>query len=76
MSFSIRLTQVELKDLIGSNRKKAQIEWLSFRGWRFDLDVNGRPIVMRSFVENRLGVSTKNPQTVTDTRPRFDLLPS
>ena len=48
---SIRLTPEELRELIGSTRKKVQIEWLGSRGWRFDLDVNGRPIVMRSFLE-------------------------
>jgi Domain of unknown function (DUF4224) len=75
MSTTIRLSSAELKELIGSSRKKVQIEWLSYRGWRFDLDVNDRPIVMRSFVEHRLGVSAKNNQSTTDTRPRFDLLP-
>lgn len=75
MSTSIRLSPAELKELIGSSRKKAQIEWLSYRGWRFDLDVNDRPIVMRSFVEHRLGIPSK----VTgdrESRPHFELLAS
>ena len=72
---SIRLTPEELRELIGSTRKKVQIEWLGSRGWRFDLDVNGRPIVMRSFLENRLGVSAGR-SISNDLRPRFELLPS
>ena len=70
---ALRLSSEELNELIGSNRKKSQIEWLGTRGWRFDLDVNGSPIVMRSFLENRLGVSTGRAQT-NDARPRFELL--
>lgn len=73
MSTSIRLSPTELKELIGSSRKKAQIEWLSYRGWRFDLDVNDRPIVMRSFVEHRLGIPTKAAND-RELRPHFDLL--
>lgn len=73
---SIRLTVDELAELIGSNRKKSQIEWLGNKGWRFDLDVNGRPIVMRTFVENRLGVSSRQAQHANVNRPRFELLQS
>lgn len=73
MSTSIRLSPTELKELIGSSRKKAQIEWLSYRGWRFDLDVNDRPIVMRSFVEHRLGIPTKA-ASERESRPHFELL--
>lgn len=75
MTQSLRLSPAELKELIGSSRKSAQIDWLSFRGWRFDLDVNKRPIVMRSFVEHRLGVPSKAPND-RESRPRFELLAS
>lgn len=72
----IRLSIEELRELIGSSRKKSQIEWLGTRGWRFDLDVNGRPIVMKSFVESRLGVTPKAGGHANDNRPRFELLSS
>jgi Domain of unknown function (DUF4224) len=72
---SIRLTPIELKELVGSTHKKKQIEWLGQRGWRFDLDINGRPIVIRSFLEARLGVTNTNTRTEkTDARPRFELI--
>jgi hypothetical protein len=73
MNNSIRLTSIELKELVGSTHKKKQIYWLAQRGWRFDLDINGRPIVIRSFLEARLGV-TNTRADKTDSRPRFELI--
>jgi hypothetical protein len=73
LTSSIRLTPVELKELVGSTHKKKQIEWLGQRGWRFDLDINGRPIVIRSFLEARLGVTSTRAEK-SDARPRFELI--
>jgi Domain of unknown function (DUF4224) len=75
MNNSIRLSPSELNELVGSTHKKKQIYWLGQRGWRFDLDINGRPIVMRSFLEARLGVTNTNTRAEkTDARPRFELI--
>jgi hypothetical protein len=72
---SIRLAADELADLVGSSHKKRQIEWLGHRGWRFDLDVNGRPIVLREFVQQRLGVRIVEAASESP-RPRFELIAS
>jgi hypothetical protein len=75
MNNSIRLTSIELKELVGSTHKKKQIYWLGQRGWRFDLDINGRPVVLRSFLEARLGVTNTNIRAdKNDIRPRFELI--
>jgi Domain of unknown function (DUF4224) len=73
MDKTIRLSSEELSELVGSSRKQKQIEWLGHRGWRFDLDVNGRPIVMKSYLESRLGVTSAKPEA-NQSRPRFELL--
>jgi Domain of unknown function (DUF4224) len=73
MDKTFRLTPDELSELVGSSRKQKQIEWLGYRGWRFDLDVNGRPIVMKSYLESRLGVTPARLE-LNQARPRFELL--
>jgi hypothetical protein len=70
---SIRLTADELADLVGSTHKKRQIEWLGHHAWKFDLDINGRPIVLREFLHHRLGVRLSQP-TTGSARPRFELI--
>jgi len=59
MQKSLRLSSEELRDLIGTSRRSQQIQWLKRRGWRFDVDVNGRPVVLHAFVDSRLGVADR-----------------
>ena len=71
-----RFTPTELASIIGTTRKKSQVEWLAARNWRFDLDVNGRPIVLRDFVASKLGAVSKPIAQASEysnqQRPRFD----
>jgi hypothetical protein len=71
-----RYTPSELASIIGTTRKKSQVEWLAARNWRFDIDVNGRPVVLREFVSSKLGAVTKSIAQASEygnqARPRFD----
>jgi hypothetical protein len=71
-----RYTPSELASIIGTTRKKSQVDWLSARNWRFDIDVNGRPVVLREYVSSKLGAVTKPIAQASDygnqLRPRFD----
>lgn len=49
------LTAEELADLTGLKRPSAQLQWLRLRGWPVESDAKGRPRVLRSVVEARLG---------------------
>ena len=49
------LTVDELADLTGLKRPTAQLNWLRLRGWPVESDAKGRPRVLRSVVEARLG---------------------
>jgi hypothetical protein len=70
-----RYTPTELASIIGTTRKKSQVDWLSARNWRFDIDVNGRPVVLREFVASKLGAVVKpiaQAEYSNQPRPRFD----
>lgn len=49
------LTADELHDLTGYQRHADQRKWLTARGWVFEVAATGRPIVARSYAEQRLG---------------------
>ena len=49
------LTPAELADLTGLKRPGAQYRWLHAEGWPVKLDARGRPLLLRSVVEARLG---------------------
>jgi hypothetical protein len=51
------LTAAELRDLTGLCRKLAQYRWLRENGWPVQRDAKGRPLVLRSVVEARLGAT-------------------
>jgi hypothetical protein len=42
-------------ELTGGRRRDAQIRWLVGRGWRFEINCKGRPVVARSYFDARLG---------------------
>lgn len=55
----------QVRELTGSARTAQQIEWLKDRHYAFDLDAKGRPVILRSYVEGRLGgtiTATSGPQ--------------
>lgn len=49
------LTPEEIRDLTGYQRHADQRTWLTNHGWKFVANATGRPIVLRSFAEKRLG---------------------
>lgn len=55
------LTPDQVRELTGCARVAQQIEWLKARNYAFDLDAKGRPVVLRSYVEGRLGGTITSP---------------
>lgn len=51
------LTQTELAQLTGRSRKDKQRQWLMARGFNFEVTADGRPVVLRSVVEGRMGAA-------------------
>ena len=49
------LTPDELVDLTDRPHPKRQIEWLTRRGWVFEVGASGRPKVSRAYAEQRMG---------------------
>lgn len=54
------LTTDQVRELTGCARVTQQIEWLRAHRYAFELDAKGRPVVLRSFVEAKLGGSAAN----------------
>lgn len=66
MTVPLFLSPDELRELTGYQYASRQKTWLSQRGWTFETDHSGRPKVLRTHLENRLGgaghrVSPKEP---------------
>lgn len=67
------LAAKDIEVLTGRKRRQYQINWLAEHGFPFEVNAAGVPVVLRSFVEQRLGgkVTTKR-----RARPRFERLRS
>ncbi len=52
------LTADEMHELTGYQRCADQRKWLTSRGWVFEISAIGRPMVARSYAENRMGIPT------------------
>lgn len=50
------LNKNELIDLTGYFRPKAQTKWLTTNGYKYEIAADGRPRVLKSVVEKKLGV--------------------
>ena len=55
------LAAPELAALTGLRRPSAQYAWLRRAGWPVERDARGRPLVLRSVVEARLGAVVGRP---------------
>ena len=55
MDTMIFLTSDEVTELTGFKTPARQVEWLSKKGWRFEINGNRRPIVARKYTEKMLG---------------------
>jgi hypothetical protein len=51
------LTRDELNELTGAKLRKKQIAWLQRRGWEYELNCLGWPVVLRAMVEGKMGAS-------------------
>ncbi len=49
------LTPTEVQEITGFKVTRLQTAWLQRRGWRFELNGAGRPIVARKYAEKMLG---------------------
>ena len=49
------LNDDDLVEFTGSPRRARQIEWLAERGYPFEVNLAGRPVVLREVVRARLG---------------------
>ena len=65
---SIFLSESEIRELTGRVRQADQRRWLRERGWMFEENANGRPIVLRTYAETRLGGEAAKP---AEKRPNF-----
>ena len=63
------LTAEQVADLTGYVKPTAQVGWLRQRGWRFEVGGDGRPKVLRAYVERQLGLQ----DTRVEKRPRLHL---
>lgn len=70
---SMFLTAEEVKTLTGLASASRQIGWLRTKGWRFELNAIGRPIIARRYAEKVLGCG---PENETAHMPNFGALRS
>lgn len=65
------LTSDEVQDITGFKLNRLQVEWLQRKGWRFEVNAIGRPVVARKYAEKMLGCA--DDATVIQ-RPNFGAL--
>lgn len=69
------LTIEELQELTGWKLPSKQAEWLTRNGWLFALSAGGRPKVLRTYTEHRLGgTKSADPGPCAQTEPNFAFL--
>lgn len=67
------LTREEITELTDRKQPRAQIRWLTERGYRFEIGASGCPKVLRSVIEARLR-NTGDVRKSKDRQIRFDLI--
>jgi hypothetical protein len=65
------LTPDEVQDITGFKLSRLQVDWLSRRGWRFEVNAIGRPVVARKYAEKMLGCADEGAVVL---RPNFGAL--
>lgn len=68
---SMFLTAEEIQTLTGLKGTSRQVGWLRIKGWRFELNATGRPVIARRYAEKMLGCC---PEHETVHRPNFGAL--
>ncbi|MDE3022960.1 MAG: DUF4224 domain-containing protein [Pseudomonadota bacterium] len=54
------LTPDELVSLTGYKKAASQREWLALRGWKFEIDGHGKPVVLANYAVARLSGNRSN----------------
>jgi Domain of unknown function (DUF4224) len=56
---SNRLSADELAELVGckSNQRCRMAAWLRKKNWKYEIDANGLPIVLKAYRDRKLGIS-------------------
>jgi hypothetical protein len=65
------LTPDEVQEITGFKLPRLQVDYLQRKGWRFEVNAIGRPIVARKYAEKMLGCGEDSGQVV---RPNFAAL--
>lgn len=63
------LSPQDLEALTGKKLASAQIRWLDRNGWAYVVSGAGRPVVLREYRNQRLGVGEK--LTITASQPNW-----
>lgn len=74
MTARLFLTEEELAELTGRSRSDCQRRWLEKNGWIHTVNLNGRPVVSRAYVEKRLGAGQVASGSTALVTPNFDAL--
>jgi hypothetical protein len=65
------LTPDEVQDVTGFKLGRLQADWLHRKGWRFEINAIGRPVVARKYAEKMLGCGD---EPAVASRPNFGAL--
>lgn len=65
------LTPDEVNEITGFKLNRLQVDWLQRKGWRFEVNAVGRPVVARKYAEKMLGCGEEGAAVV---RPNFAAL--
>ena len=68
----IFLTRSEVSDLTGAKQTEKQREWLSERGYLFDVRMDGSTVILRAHIENKLGGEVHLSSGRRKTSPNFN----
>ena len=71
---SFLLTPEEVQEITGFKLPRLQVDFLLRKGWRFELNAIGRPIVARKYAEKMLGCGDDALDAPKAVRPNFGAL--
>ena len=49
------LSPEEVQDVTGFKLSRLQVDWLQRKGWRFEINAIGRPVIAGKYAEKMLG---------------------
>jgi hypothetical protein len=65
------LTPDEVNEITGFKLNRLQVDWLHRKGWRFEVNAVGRPVIARKYAEKMLGCGD---ESAVVARPNFAAL--